>query len=247
MRYEVAERALDHVVITPEAAALPPGGEQLFTAVGYDAQGNPVPGLTFTWSVTIPEAGSIAQNGLFTASTTPGTFENAIRVEATQDGVTRQAFATVTVTETIGTVSGRVRLQGRTDHSGVTLLLATATQLFSVRTDAAGNFSLSLPEGNYQVEATMPGYLSVASPLVMEAGQAVTLSTANLPGGDVNGDRVVDILDLAKIAAAYGTERDLQGWNAEADINGDGLVNLFDLVLAGLNASLTGPIPWPAQ
>ena len=41
---------------------------------------------------------------------------------------------------------------------------------------------------------------------------------------DVNGDGVVNILDLTLVAQAFGKD-DLQG-----DVNGDGVVNVFDLV-----------------
>ena len=42
--------------------------------------------------------------------------------------------------------------------------------------------------------------------------------------GDLNGDRIVNILDLIIVAQAFGTD------NAEADVNGDGVVNVLDLV-----------------
>jgi hypothetical protein len=46
--------------------------------------------------------------------------------------------------------------------------------------------------------------------------------------GDVNGDRIVDDLDLAAIAAAVGRK----GAGLDADANGDGLVSAKDQVLA---------------
>ena len=41
---------------------------------------------------------------------------------------------------------------------------------------------------------------------------------------DVNGDGVVNILDLVLVAQGLGTDK------PEADVNGDGVVNVFDLV-----------------
>ena len=41
---------------------------------------------------------------------------------------------------------------------------------------------------------------------------------------DVNGDGVVNILDLVAVAQGFGTD------SLEADVNGDGVVNVFDLV-----------------
>ena len=42
--------------------------------------------------------------------------------------------------------------------------------------------------------------------------------------GDLNGDKIVNILDLIIVAQAMGT------YNAAADVNGDGVINVFDLV-----------------
>ena len=41
---------------------------------------------------------------------------------------------------------------------------------------------------------------------------------------DVNGDGVVNILDLTLVAQEFGTD------SLEGDVNGDGVVNVFDLV-----------------
>ena len=42
---------------------------------------------------------------------------------------------------------------------------------------------------------------------------------------DVNGDGVVNILDLTLVAQGFGTEK------SEPDVNGDGVINVFDLVM----------------
>ena len=42
--------------------------------------------------------------------------------------------------------------------------------------------------------------------------------------GDLNGDGVVNILDLTIVARAIGTDK------REGDVNGDGVINVFDLV-----------------
>ena len=44
---------------------------------------------------------------------------------------------------------------------------------------------------------------------------------------DVNGDDVVNILDLVLVASVLGDE----GRDLDADVNGDGVVNILDLVL----------------
>jgi len=52
---------------------------------------------------------------------------------------------------------------------------------------------------------------------------------------DMNSDRTVNIIDLATIAAAFGsraTPSPTPNWNSAADINNDGVVNILDLALA---------------
>jgi hypothetical protein len=66
-----------------------------------------------------------------------------------------------------------------------------------------------------------------------KAGNATT-TTANyvvtaILLGDVNGDGVVNCLDLQLIKASFGSKRGQPAYNAAADVNGDGVVNIVDL------------------
>ena len=51
---------------------------------------------------------------------------------------------------------------------------------------------------------------------------------ARLPSGDVNGDGIVNVLDLILVARQLGKSLPP---NSPEDINGDGIVNIFDLTL----------------
>ena len=53
--------------------------------------------------------------------------------------------------------------------------------------------------------------------------------------GDVNGDSIIDTLDLTAIASAFGTSKGDEGYNPSADLNQDGVVDIFDLVEVGRN------------
>ncbi|MBT9137342.1 MAG: hypothetical protein DDT34_02432 [Firmicutes bacterium] len=66
----------------------------------------------------------------------------------------------------------------------------------------------------------LPGTVMGFPPLTLLGGDA-----------DYNGD--VDVTDLAQIAAHFNTQ------DAAADINDSGLVDIFDLVLAGRNFGKT--------
>ena len=56
--------------------------------------------------------------------------------------------------------------------------------------------------------------------------------------GDVNGDRVVNILDLALVGSHFG-----QAWEGNEDVNGDGVVNIVDLVLVASVFGAGGAAP----
>jgi hypothetical protein len=49
--------------------------------------------------------------------------------------------------------------------------------------------------------------------------------------GDLNGDWVVNISDIATVASAFGAIPGGQRWNPIADINKDGIVNILDLTI----------------
>lgn len=86
---------LDHIQVTPNPATVTVGLTQQFSAQGYDAGNNPIPGLTYTWSV-VNGGGTINPSGLFTAGINPGEYTDT--VVASRGSV--QGTATVTVEPT---------------------------------------------------------------------------------------------------------------------------------------------------
>jgi len=53
--------------------------------------------------------------------------------------------------------------------------------------------------------------------------------------GDINGDCIVNIFDLAAVGLAYSSTSGGQNWSPSADINNDGEIDIFDLATVGLN------------
>ena len=84
------------IEVSPNPADVIAGTTQQFTALGKDADGNPIPNLTFTWSV-VNGGGTINSSGLFTAGVTPGTYSNTVRASFG----TISGTATVNVTEAV--------------------------------------------------------------------------------------------------------------------------------------------------
>jgi hypothetical protein len=138
---------------------------------------------------------------------------------------------TVQVTTSASQVSGQIALQGRQNHGGITVVGRSG----QTQTDPAGKFSLA---GSDSLTFSFPGYLSgQAGPGISQssAGSA-SLGQLILLAGDVNGDDIINILDLAYLASKYQTNDSL------ADLNGDGRVNILDLALAAQNYDRKGPL-----
>jgi len=57
--------------------------------------------------------------------------------------------------------------------------------------------------------------------------------------GDLNYDRIVNILDVIVLAVSFGSEPDDPNWNPDADLNNDGIINIFDAILIAGNFGKT--------
>lgn len=104
------------------------------------------------------------------------------------------------------------------------------------------DFTVSgLPRGNYALEFTGDGYADCRQELTIgEYSQHVTLGTADASFtlGDVNGDGRVNARDREELAEALGSRsrRDLEN----CDLNGDGVVDVYDLAIVSRNRSAEG-------
>ena len=164
-------------------------------------------------------------------------FEDFIPKELPGDGDTWTVllggeFTSGNSPKTIGTltygeglpVSGKVTLQGRTDHTGATVALSgTDGASFTAQTGTDGAYTFaSVAPGAYTMTITMPGYLSHTINGLAVSG-AVTVPDKSLLGGDINGNSQVEGQDLADLLGAYMSETE------SADLNGNGQVEGQDL------------------
>ena len=140
-----------------------------------------------------------------------------------------------------GTITGKVMLQGRTNYSGATVIVAGV----SGTTNSSGYFTLSsVPVGNHQAKGEMGGYLDhVKSSVLVEADEILVLPDVQLTGGDANNDCLVNVFDLVIVAWNYGSTPPS---DPRSDINGNNVVDLFDLVMVGRNLDQACPGPWIA-
>jgi hypothetical protein len=89
--------------------------------------------------------------------------------------------------------------------------------------------------GTYSASVSRRAYLSASKTgVVIGLGTTTISPTPTLKGGDADGNGKIEIFDLSTIGLAFG-EAPVGTADTGADINGDNIVNIFDLVLAGGN------------
>ena len=136
----------------------------------------------------------------------------------------------------VGRVEGMVNLQGRADHSTVQIELDGIPP--TTGPDASGAYTFEdVAPGKYVLNFTHPSYLSHGIYLNISSGQT-TEATVELRGGDVDRNNVINLVDLAAIAGELGSTSVV-----DEDVNGDGVVNVRDLVLAGGNFFRRAELP----
>lgn len=92
--------------------------------------------------------------------------------------------------------------------------------------------------GNYTISATatiIPGETDKADNTYTDGTVLVTIA------GDVNGDGIVNVLDLTALGKAFGSTLTSPNWNANADINDDLIISVLDLYIVGKNYRQTNP------
>jgi len=137
----------------------------------------------------------------------------------------------------MGDVEGDAYLEGRSNHSDITVDLTNST-VATTSTDATGYYGFDdVISGLYDLSFDHDMYLGAELTGCTVAGGVVNvMPDVTLLAGDLNNDDVINILDLSFCAYHFNEVY------ADADVNGDGIVDIFDIVLIGKNFGQTGPI-----
>ncbi len=155
--------------------------------------------------------------------------------------------ATATTVPVTGSISGVAAYQGRSNATGITIMLlgGDGSVLQQIPADATGQFTFSnLAPGTYGVGATGAGYLTLGVKTTITAdSKGVDVGTLTLRAGDVDGNQTIDLADAAFIGANFNNP--VPPSPDQADLNKDKVVNIRDLVLVGSNYGLKGPIVVP--
>ncbi|MGB0386777.1 MAG: FG-GAP-like repeat-containing protein [Ardenticatenaceae bacterium] len=127
-------------------------------------------------------------------------------------------------------VIGKVTLERRQSNAGVEVC-AHGT---CVTTTSDGLYTLTNLPLTGSVEFSRQSYLSSTLDYEGEGGEVITLDVTLL-GGDANQDGIIDILDATIIANAWNSTPSDDHWDARADITGDGVVDMRDMVAVQFN------------
>jgi hypothetical protein len=102
-----------------------------------------------------------------------------------------------------------------------------------VALDQNGIFHTSIPPKIVDVSLKQTHWLRETLTLDARLGD-INWVTINLTNGDVNGDNIVNMLDLGLVLTNFTTT------DAMSDLNGDGSVGLTDLGIVLANFGVTG-------
>jgi len=141
----------------------------------------------------------------------------------------------ISVTDLIDIV-GYAFLQGRQNHAGIDVE-ASGPIIADVVTAADGRYEiLGARAGRYEFLFEHDLYLAARlQNCDTGAGLEFNPPPVTLVAGDLNRDQAINIMDLTRCAAVFGSP------DPGADINADGIVDLLDLVLIGINFGRVGP------
>ena len=98
----------------------------------------------------------------------------------------------------------------------------------SAEVNADGSFSGSIPEGAFDVVVKQAGCLTYTVKNVRAENGNITLPEITLVQGDVNGDDMINIMDMGVFRQNFG-KVGANILNALADVNGDSMVNIMDM------------------
>ena len=159
----------------------------------------------------------------FTAQTSDPQFQQTL----TFDGVIVSVSGNFTPDTTSKTVNGTVSIIVTNSTTSQTVFSKTYTVSVGYGSSSTARFVLTIP--------TSSSWLGAACTVNISSNNA-SCSLSRDP--DVNHDGVINILDLAHIALAYGSAKGESRYNASGDLNADGLINILDLALAAFDYQL---------
>lgn len=128
------------------------------------------------------------------------------------------------------TLSGHIILSNPSLYATITI------SDIIIKSPSTAPFSVNLPSGEYQLSISAPQHLPVIIDVTL-GSELEILPAIHLINGDVNSDGVIDKTDIDLVAHNLG--QDASQIIPSADLNGDGQVNIRDLVLVSAHLDLS--------
>lgn len=166
-------------------------------------------------------------------------------------------------------IAGKLTLEGGSSSpSDIACLLRLQKLVGGVVVSTQYRYPVILNSGNYQLQDIDPGtYLVLVSPIrcrldspdklrwlnlllgqiTMANATASLGNNADLHSGDISAigglgtrDNEVNLFDLIALISRYGTNANSSSWNSEVDLDADGEVTLFDVMIIDRNFMAKG-------
>ena len=158
-----------------------------------------------------------------TAEVNP-TVEDAATLEMTE-------VPTAPDTETVlSNLSGSISVSEPLMEAFVTITGVDGQQTVAVQED--GSFAIDILPGRYEIVFSAPHYLSYTLEGFIPI-EPVTLAPVRLAPGDVGENGIVERADVTLVIENFGLT--VPPAPSAADLNGDDMVNIYDLVIASAN------------
>lgn len=135
-----------------------------------------------------------------------------------------------------GSISGTIALSdGKNPQGTAIVLLEGETEIAYTTPGMDGAFSLfNIPDGVYSLRCHKPGYEIYEEKVTIIHEQDVTLEiTLKRIKEDVDRNGAIELEDVVYMAQRYGLSMGQEGWSDDADLNGDGKIDLLDILFVG--------------
>lgn len=128
---------------------------------------------------------------------------------------------------------GKITGSDAYDMSGAEIkLFKHDVQQASIIIDSEGSYDFTgIEDGNYTMKVTLPGYEAFTQNIVVAGGvdMVCDMILQRIPA-DADRNGIIELEDLVFVARRFGLSIGDAGWNADADITKDGIVNMLDFV-----------------
>ncbi|MDD4237583.1 MAG: carboxypeptidase regulatory-like domain-containing protein [Desulfotomaculaceae bacterium] len=155
------------------------------------------------------------------------------------------AIYTVGSSPVQGSVVGKVLLEARSDHAGVSVNLMdlSGEVVAETTTDSAGSYQIEVMQpGHYYLALHRAHYLrGKVGSINVETGKPSNIAQQVLTAGDIVESNKIDLFDLASLVMSYSSATT----DKTVDLNDDGKVDSSDLYIIGKNYSMCGQTVTP--